>query len=76
MPEITLFDRLKYNCKTHPHDVQYNTEDPMLHIYYENVYEDAHWDTLRELVEYQGCSWEWYCEYYEKNPLDEKWGKW
>lgn len=68
----TLFDMLKY---THPKDVIYNTEDPMKHVYFENVYDDGYYDTLRELVESQGSNWEWYCEYYDRNPLDEKWGK-
>jgi len=75
MSRINVFDMIRYDSKTHPHDVIYNTAMPEYSVYFENVYEDAEHDTLRELVESQGCNWFWYCEYYDRNPLDEKWGR-
>ena len=66
---------LKHECNTHPHDVIVILNDEKYGVYYENYNDDAEHDTLRELVESQGCDWQWYCEYYERNPLDEKWGR-
>jgi len=70
-----LFDTIKYNCKTHPNDVIYNREDPEYNVYFENYSDDAKYDTLRDLVEDQGCDWKWYCEYHDLNVNDEKWGR-
>jgi hypothetical protein len=75
MPEINLFDMIKYDCKTHPHDVIVIRSDKRYGVYYENYNDDADHDTLREVVESQDCNWLWYCEYYDYNPLDEKWGR-
>ena len=75
MPTINVFDMIKYDCKTHPHDVIVILSDKKYGVYYENYNDDAEHDTLRELVESQGCNWFWYCDYYDCNPLDEKWGR-
>lgn len=74
--ELTLFELIKFQCKTHPRDVIYDRNLPQYSVYYENYTDDAYYDTLRELVEDQGCNWEWYCDYFSLNMKDEKWGKW
>jgi len=71
---ITIFERLSYDCRTHPLDVLYINGDPE-HCVASEYCTEAVYDTMRELVESQGCNWYWWCEYYDRNPLDEKWGK-
>jgi hypothetical protein len=75
MREVTLFERLRWECVRHPEDVKYDKDDPQYSVYFENYTDDAHYDSMRELVEDQGCNWYWYCDYYCLDSNDEHWGR-
>jgi len=68
MAQINIFDILKWECKTHPEDVIFDskwfnksTTNPNVEITI----------NIRRMVERQGCNWNWYCEYYNHDVNDE-----
>jgi|APGre2960657373_1045057.scaffolds.fasta_scaffold82545_4 hypothetical protein len=73
MTKQTLFEQIKWGCKTHPCDIA-----PRDYIDDENYVDVDSGERLESLKTYvidKGSNWEWFCEIYNYNHLDEN-GKW
>lgn len=73
MTDLTLFEQIKWGCKTHPLDID------ILEYRYCGHFVDQ--DTgvrmysLKQFVKAKECNWEWFCEFYSLNPDNEN-GNW
>ena len=70
MTELTLFERITWGCNTHPVDIHFLD-------YRENYCDEQGLRdcSLREFVIAKDCNWEWFCQEWGLNPLDEN-GNW
>lgn len=65
MAKINIFERLKYECKLHPTEVDIcKISFPKVPINIGMIV------NVKSLVEREGCNWNWYCEYYNHDPND------
>jgi len=73
MTKQTLFEQIKWGCKTHPCDIKpsdwRNDEE------YVDVDSGLILESLKTYVIDRGSNWEWYCEVYNLNHLHEN-GDW
>lgn len=73
MTELTLFERITWGCKTHPVDIDFLDYRYSGHYVDQTTGERMY--SLREFVEAKECNWEWFCQEWGLNHLDEN-GNW